>query len=155
PGFRGGTTPTELVSLIDLPSTILAAAGVTPPAIMRGAPVQRVVAGDVAYWQDDIFLQISESQCGRAIRTRKWKYSVVAPDKTGHDPSSDLYVEEYLYDLEADPHERTNLVDDSSLADVRAEMAARLKRRMVHAGEEEPAILSRKEYGGRTATQGG
>ncbi len=155
PGFRGGTMPTELVSLIDLPPTILAAAGVTPPEIMRGTPVQRVVAGDVADWQDDVFLQISESQCGRAIRTKKWKYSVVAPGKTGHDPSSDLYVEEYLYDLEADPHERTNLVDDSSLADVRAEMAARLKRRMMDAGEEEPAILSRKEYDGRTPTQAG
>jgi uncharacterized sulfatase len=146
PGFEGGKVPTELVSLIDLPPTILAAAGVNVPGAMRGNPVQRLVAGETEGWQDDIFLQISESQCGRAIRTQRWKYSVVAPDKTGHDASSDLYVEEYLYDLESDPHERNNLVKSPALEDVRSEMVMRLKRRMVHAGEAEPTIMSREEY---------
>lgn len=55
---------------------------------------------------------------------------------------SDLYVEDFLYDLEADPHERNNLVRDQKYAKVRAELAATLKRRMVMAGEKEPAIKS-------------
>ena len=51
-----------------------------------------------------------------------------------------MYLEDFLYDLEADPHERSNLVADASLADVRAELAAILKRRMAQAGEKIPQI---------------
>jgi len=89
-------------------------------------------------------LQISESQCGRAIRTRDWKYSVRAPEKTGSDPDSDVYLEDYLYDLKADPYERNNLVSDNAYADIRVELSARLKNRMVQAGEKEPKILPSK-----------
>jgi hypothetical protein len=38
------------------------------------------------------------------------KYSVRAPHRSGADPSSDVYVEDFLYDLDADPHEKNNLV---------------------------------------------
>ncbi len=141
PGFRGGNAPSQLASLIDLPPTILAAAGITPPATMRGRALQEIVSDSPSDWPDEVFLQISESQCGRAIRTHKWKYSVRAPDKTGGDPASDTYVEDFLYDLEADPHEQHNLVGDTGLAEIRKELSLSLKRRMVQAGETEPRIL--------------
>lgn len=65
---------------------------------------------------------------GRAIRTKQWKYSVRAPERDGwRDSGSDVYVEEFLYDLEKDPHERANLVGDPSLAAVRARLAERLR----------------------------
>ena len=89
----------------------------------------------------NLFLQISESHCGRAIRTNRWKYSVRAPDKTGADPSSEVYVEDFLYDLREDPHERNNLVSDPGLKDVRAKLAEIIKRRMREIGEAEPEIL--------------
>jgi len=141
PGFGGGRVVTELVSLIDLPTTILAAAGIARPEDWRGRPLQGLVDGSAADWPDDVFLQISESQVGRAIRTRRWKYSVVAPDKSGRDdPGSDVYVEEYLYDLVQDPHEKYNLVRHPFFAGLRAELAARLVQRMVEAGEAAPEI---------------
>jgi arylsulfatase A-like enzyme len=100
-----------------------------------------LVDGSATDWPREIFVQVSESQVGRAIRTARWKYGVTAPDKKGGgDPASDRYVEQYLYDLDADPYERTNLVSDPKLTDVRRRLAATLKRRMVAAGEEEPAI---------------
>jgi arylsulfatase A-like enzyme len=148
PGFgygrHAGSPPllvNELVSLIDLPATLLAAAGVTPPPSMRGRPVQQLVDGRADDWPQEVFLQISESQCGRAIRTARWKYSVRAPDKTGQDASSETYAEDFLYDLAADPHEQNNLVDLTQYADVRAELAETLKRRMIAAGETVPTIL--------------
>jgi uncharacterized sulfatase len=141
PGFEGGKTIDNLVSLIDLPPTLLMAAGIAPPGYMRGRPLQELVAGNTSGWPEEVFLQISESQCGRAIRTRKWKYSVRAPDKGGRDPSGEIYMEDFLYDLEKDPHERTNLVADPALRQVRAELANTLKRRMVAAGEREPQII--------------
>ena len=140
PGFTGGRTLPEMVSLLDLPPTLMAAAGIAPPPTMRGRALQAVLAGSAAAWPEEVFVQISESQCGRAIRTRKWKYSVRAPDRSGSAPSSDLYVEDFLYDLEADPHERNNLVADPDLQPVREELARTLKRRMVEAGEGEPVI---------------
>lgn len=46
-------------------------------------------------------MQISESQCGRAIRTPKYMYSVrdIRPGGALR-ASSKVYFEDYLYDLE-------------------------------------------------------
>jgi arylsulfatase A-like enzyme len=142
PGFTGGRVVEDLVSLIDVPPTLLAAGGIETPSTMRGRPLQGLANGSAAGWPQEVFAQISESQVGRCIRTRKWKYSASAPEKRGwRDMDSDTYVEEFLYDLEADPHERNNLVSDPSLADVREELARTLKRRMVEAAECEPTVL--------------
>lgn len=136
PGFKGGKVISELVSLIDYPSTILTCAGVEKPAVMRGRPLQELVNGNIADWPQEVFLQISESQVGRAIRTHKWKYSVRAPGKSGvYCVESDEYLEDFLYDLENDPYEQHNLVKDPTLVDVRKELAEVLKRRMSESGE--------------------
>jgi len=143
PGFRGGKVVEEIASLIDVPATILAAGGAEPLPGMRGRPLQELASegGAPDDWPEEAFMQISESQVGRAIRTRKWKYSVTAPDLDGwNDARSGRYVEDFLYDLENDPHERDNLVAEADYADVRKELAATLVRRMVAAGESEPEI---------------
>ena len=141
PGFRGGKVARQLVSLIDTPATVLAAGGIEPTREVRGRPLQQLARGAPRDWRREVFIQISESHVGRAIRTERWKYSVRAPDRQGWAHiDAERYVEDYLYDLEADPHERSNLVKDPALADVRAELCARLKARMVDAGEPEPVI---------------
>ena len=87
--------------MIDLPPTLLACAGIEVPDYMKGRPLQQLVQGEVQDWPEEVFLQISESQVGRAIRTKKWKYSVRAVDKDPwKDMGSDVYVEDCLYDLE-------------------------------------------------------
>ena len=143
PGFRGGKVADELVSLMDLPPTIVSAGGVKPPVAMRGRALQGLMDKSAKDWPDDVFVQISESQTGRAVRTSRWKYSVRAPG--GSAASADSYHEDFLYDLEKDPHERNNLARDPALAGVRAELGVRLKQRMRHAGESEPKILPAKE----------
>jgi len=146
PGFRGGGVTEELVSLIDLPPTVLTAAGVAPTT-MHGRPVQPLLDGSAVDWPEEVFVQISESQIGRAIRTARWKYAVRAPGKANRKDGAhaDAYAEDFLYDLEEDPHERTNLVRDPAYADRRAGLAKRLKRRMIVAGEQEPEILPAKQ----------
>lgn len=141
PGFDGGGHIHELVSLIDLPPTLLDAAGLPVPQEMQGRSILPLLRGAHTGWPDDVFIQISESQVGRAVRTRRWKYSVVAPDKHGNqDSGSDRYVEDYLYDLQADPHELTNLIGFPSHQEVASVLRERLIRRMVAAGEAAPAI---------------
>lgn len=142
PGFRGGGQIRELVSLVDLPPTLLDAAGLEVPERMQGRSIVPLVRRQPVQWPEEVFIQISEAQVGRAVRTRRWKYSVVAPDKDpGRDPGSDRYVEDCLYDLESDPYELTNLIHMESHRQVAAVMRERLLRRMVEAGEPRPEIV--------------
>lgn len=141
PGFDGGGQVRRLVSLIDLPPTLLDAAGLPVPPEMQGRSILPLLRGREADWPDDVFVQISEAQVGRAVRTQRWKYGVTAPEKHGgRDPGSERYVEEYLYDLEADPYELQNLIGLQSHQEVAAVLRERLIRRMVEAGEPAPEI---------------
>lgn len=75
------------------------------------------------------------------MRTKRWKYGVTAPDKNGNrDSGSDEYVEQYLYDLEYDPYELTNLVGWESHRQASDVLKERLIRRMVQVGEAAPVI---------------
>jgi len=175
PGFFGGGHRRELISLVDLPPTLLDAAGIAVPAHMQGRSVLPLVGGvatrrgprdgaveiqdrgrgrrrgrgrtkqdgDVppTGWPEEVFIQISEAQVGRCVRTHRWKYSVVAPDRNGNrEPASERYVEEFLYDLDSDPHELDNRVGLESHRKVADVMRERLLRRMAEAGEAKPVI---------------
>ncbi|MHA2088076.1 MAG: sulfatase/phosphatase domain-containing protein, partial [Promethearchaeota archaeon] len=132
-----------------LPPTLLKAAGIDVPKFMKGKSLYELRdRNNNIKWPQEIFIQISESQVGRAIRTKKWKYSVVAPWR--NEPwdgflysNSDKYHEEYLYDLEKDVYEKNNLVDDPTLQDIRSGLAEILKRKMKEVGEKIPKILSK------------
>ena len=88
-----------------------------------------------------MLVQVSESQVGRALRTKRFKYIVAAPDLGGFDvPDAPLYREEMLYDLMADPHELTNLAGLESYRDIADSLKEKLIRKMVEAGEAEPKI---------------
>lgn len=139
--FTGGGQLRQLVSLIDLPPTLLDAAGIAIPPAMQGRSILPLLGGRSPAWPQEVFVQISESQVGRAIRTHRWKYGVTAPDKQGwKDTCSDQYVEQYLYDLEADPAELNNLVGAKTHVGVRQDLQRRLMARMVQAGEARPVI---------------
>ena len=140
PGFRGGQLQ-ELVSLIDLPPTLLDAVGLEIPDQMQGRSLMPLLRGGVADWPAEVFVQVSEAQVGRAVRTRRWKYGVDAPDGSGRDVAgADHYEEQYLYDLQVDPYELNNLVGLESHREVAQVMKERLLRRMEEAGETRPYI---------------
>lgn len=150
PGFNQGSQIRQLVSLVDLPPTLLDAAGIPVPDHMAGRSLLPLLAGTSESWPDDVFIQISESQVGRAVRTRRWKYSVAAPDKDGNkDSASDHYVEEYLYDLAVDPYELNNLIGMESHQEVAAAMRERLLRRIANVEGLTPTIdpAPRRESG--------
>ena len=133
----------ELVSLIDLPPTLLDAAGIPVPADMQGHSLRPLMRRETLSWQEEVFVQISEAEVGRALRTQRWKYGVIAPGKDGvRDSGSERYQEAYLYDLRADPYELENLIHSKAHAAVCAELKERLTRRMVDAGEKPPDIAA-------------
>ncbi|MHA2005832.1 MAG: sulfatase-like hydrolase/transferase [Promethearchaeota archaeon] len=149
--FIGGNVINEIVSLIDIPPTILKTAGIKIPEFMKGNALQTILDNnDNKNWPQEVFIQISESQVGRAIRTKKWKYSVVAPQR---DPpwdgylysKSDQYNEEFLYDLENDQFEKHNLVNEPEFEPIRNQLVKILERKLQEAGEEIPTILPKRD----------
>jgi arylsulfatase A-like enzyme len=130
PGFHGGGRIEQLTSLVDLPPTLLDAAGLPVPAFMEGRSLLPLVRRQGLDGPDEVFVQISESQVGRALRTPRWKYSVRMP--TGDPaagntrPAAAVYAEDCLYDLLADPYEFRNLVQHAAYVQVRADLRARL-----------------------------
>lgn len=146
PGFDRGGEVQELVSLIDLPPTLLDAAGIPVPNKMKGRSLLRLLRGEDDSWPDDVFAQISEAEIGRAVRTRRWKYAVRAPGseknhKGGQEPGAKRYQEAFLYDLRCDPYELNNLIGLNSHDKVAARMRQRLLARMKEAGEARSVIV--------------
>ena len=124
--FTGGLIDRRLVSLIDLPVTLLSAAGITAPGNYRGIDL----AGDRR--RNEVYIQISESQCGRAVRTRDYLYSV---SLSGYPAGmtvkgSPVYTEEYLYDIENDPMQLHNLIREPEYKIVRSVMKKLLLEQM-------------------------
>ena len=108
---------------------------------MQGRSILGLLEGAPEPWPEEIFVQISESQVARAIRTQRWKYCVNAPGLSGWEQAgSDHYVEEALYDLEADPYELENLVGIDAFRAIADDLRQRLIARMVAAGEPAPTI---------------
>lgn len=140
--FTGGGRIQEKVSLVDLAPTLLDACGLPVPRDMQGQSIMPLVRREETELRSrDIFIQISESQVGRAIRTDRWKYSVEAPDRDPvHDAGSPEYTEAFLYDLEHDPYELHNLIHSKAHEEICIVLAEKLKKCMAEAGEPIPAI---------------
>lgn len=129
--FEKGKREEKVVSLLDLPKTILSAAGFDTELLgLQGRPLQEACNPD---WEEAVYIQISESFVGRALRTNRYKYVVHAPDR---DPwkegGSPVYKEKYLFDLVNDPLEKVNLVDDRAYEEIKNA----LKERLISFGEE-------------------
>ena len=125
--YRGGRTVEELVSTASLPKTILALAGVDVGGAMIGENLLDVVEKKADNRPNEIFAQISESRVGRCIRTARYTYSVYAPGVNGGAAAaSDRYADDFLYDMEQDPHQLNNVVADPAYAQVKAELRERL-----------------------------
>jgi arylsulfatase A-like enzyme len=143
PGFMGGGQVQQLVSLVDLTPTLLDACNISVPGSMQGRSILPLLRHDpnaIAEWPSEVFVQISESHCGRAVRTHRWKYEVVSETEDTNGQSME-YREALLYDLKYDPHELTNLIDQRSHTGVRKVMRERLLKRMRQIGEPEPRII--------------
>lgn len=155
PGFHGGGTVSELISLVDIPATLVDAAGIPVPDYMEGRSALDLLragnAGGVRRaeavgWPDSVFVQISEAETGRAVRTRRWKYAVrvvdtEGPDRTPSAEAADTYSEAFLYDLKHDPYELENLVSHESHQPVRERLRAELLEHIRRVEGAEPAIL--------------
>ena len=140
--FKGGRRAAQAVSLVDLAPTLCDIAGADNSG-MDGQSFAAMANADIAGWEEDKFIQISESEVARAIRTPKYKYCVTAPHKDGwKDSFSSVYVESCLYDMEEDPHELKNLAGDPAYHEIKAALKQKLIQKIEEVEHYTPTIVS-------------
>ena len=149
PGFEQGVKVEEVVSLLDLTPTLLEGAGLEVAQGMRGRPLRGLAkeAKVRREWDSVAYFQISQSICGRGIRTREWCYCAFDPTVVrGEAAGSTRYQDFALYSLVGDPAEMVNLVGRPEYAAVAAELRSELARRIVAAGEPKAEIAAVHYY---------
>jgi arylsulfatase A-like enzyme len=161
PGFNTGRRISEQVSLVDFAPSLLAALGQPIPDSMQGENFFPLINDAKARdaWRNEVFIQISQSETARAIRTPEWTYVALAPDANHHTDSGSLNYRDYqLYNNFADPAQIINLAgrDDipglihyageRSMRDITDGLRERLLARMVEAGEPKPQITRWEFY---------
>ncbi len=125
--YKGGAEVSALVSSESLPKSMLAMAGVDVGDAMIGENLLDVING--CDRENVVFAQISESRVGRVIRTEDYTYAVVAPGIEGGEvASSDIYKDDFLYDLKKDPCQLQNLIDNPEYETVKIGLRERLAR---------------------------
>ena len=124
-----------------IPKTLLALAGVDVGDRMIGENLLDVVEKKNDNRANEVFAQISESRCGRCIRTADYMYSVYAPGVNGGEAAaSDVYADDFLYDMKKDPWQLNNVVADPAYAAVKAELRERLLNWIERAEGARPTI---------------
>jgi arylsulfatase A-like enzyme len=159
PGFDRAMVVPELTCQIDVTPTLLDAVGVPVPNSMQGRSAMQLLKRKTEGWSNEVYIQITESEIGRALRTPEWTYAVVAPRSThALAPSSDLYEEYQMYNLFDDPHQLLNLagrqdhpklvhpLGKRSTRGIAAYLRERLQAKMVEAGEPETPIQEKLLY---------
>jgi arylsulfatase A-like enzyme len=161
PGFNNGRRISEMVGLVDLAPSLLAALGLPIPATMQGRNFIPLINDAEAResWLNEIFIQISESETARAIRTPEWTYVALAPDANPSKDSGSMNYQDYqLYNNFADPAQVVNLcgrhdspklvhyAGERSMRKITDELRERLLARMEEAGEARPQITRWKYY---------
>ena len=137
--FKGGKVYDGLVSLIDLPATILKLAGVDIPSYFDGIPIDEMINGEKS--RDCVYVEISESQLGRAIITKDYTYSCKKRGSFGSEAKeSNHYVDDKLYDNEKDPYQKNNLIRKASYKKIKKELSQKLLQEIKKSCGSEPKI---------------
>ena len=129
PGIPQGETP-ALAYLYDIYPTICQLTGMPPPAGLDGRSLVDVMRGRAGGVRDELFTAYCSVQ--RAIRDRRWKlirYPHI--NKT------------QLFDLQADPHETTDLAARPEQAGRIAALTAALVRQQRQFGDDCPLTVAR------------
>jgi iduronate 2-sulfatase len=116
------------VELIDLHPTLADLCGLPIPAGLDGATLKPLLHRPGARWDRPAYTQVTRGggqmvpnarrNMGRTVRTERYRYT-----EWGQDGANGIQ----LYDMDADPHERTNLASDPAHAKMVEEMKKTLR----------------------------
>ena len=129
----------QITATIDFAPTILDICGAQPLRKVHGHSWKQLAQGDDSDWRTSFYYEYNyEHQFPytpnvRALRTDRWKY-IRYPHGDG---SPDRHLAE-LYDLEADPGEDKNLINDEAHIDVVKGLRSELDRLIAIHGDGKP-----------------
>jgi iduronate 2-sulfatase len=109
-----GQVARGLVELVDLYPTLAELGGLQAPGYLDGISLRPMLDDASQTVREAAFTQARD---GYAVRNERWRYIEWAEGAEGTQ----------LYDMERDPNETTNLVEDPEHADTVAELQALLK----------------------------
>jgi len=126
---RAGSTPAQLVQVIDLAPTILDLAGVPDTVLRQGASLAPLLSGYATSWRRSVLLEYYSDRV--FPRMLNMAYQAVRTERHKYIDYLELPGMDELYDLEADPFELENLIGtpagDRLLPGLQAELT-RLQR---------------------------
>lgn len=148
--IKAGQKIDHFINSIDIMPTLLDAAGIQAPKEVQGKSFLPMMTGENdAPIREEIFTELTTHvkhiPC-RSIRTRKYKYiknysdNALGLDMNNHDewahklselpgqPWKKPRPKEELYDLEKDPHEKNNVVEDEKYQKVLEDLRKRLSQ---------------------------
>ena len=126
PRVRAGTTPDPLVLGIDVAPTLLELAGLTPPTTMQGRSLLPIFDGTAGEWRDSFLIEYFTDTV--FPRVRNMGYTAVRTRTHKYIQYRELEGMNELYDLDADPDERRNLVDERAARPTLDRLQAELAR---------------------------
>jgi N-acetylglucosamine-6-sulfatase len=116
PRIKGGSTASDLVLTIDLAPTVLALAGVTPPATIEGRSLLPILNGEPRGWRKSFLVEYYSDTVFPRVLTMG--YSAVRTERYKYIEYRELQNMNELYDLQADPYEERNLISAPAAAPI-------------------------------------
>jgi arylsulfatase A-like enzyme len=107
----------EFVEFVDLVPTLGTLAGLPLPVNLEGTSFAPLLADPARPWKSAVFMSGGTADPGQVVRNRRYSYLEFQKDEM---PAA-------LFDLEKDPWETTNVIDQPSYAGAREEMASLLR----------------------------
>lgn len=127
PLVDAGSTPEPMVMNIDLAPTLLELGGAEPARPLHGRSLVPVLRGETpADWRTSVLVEYYTDTVFRRIVTMGYK--AVRTDRYKLIDYLELEGMDELYDLETDPYELTNVIDDPEYAEIHQQMRAELQR---------------------------
>ena len=128
PGIPEGGESSTFCYLLDIFPTLCSLVGVDAPPGIDGLDLSPVWKGEVASLRDSVFTSFRDLM--KAVRDHRWK--LIRYPKVDHTQ---------LFDMEADPHETTNLADDPSQEGRVAELTGLMREWQARVGDSHPLVV--------------
>ncbi len=120
--IKPGTKVTPLVQNIDIAPTVLEAAGAKPPEYMDGRSILPLLEGKATAWRDAVFYEyyweaaFPQTPTTYGVRTDRYKFIHY----------HGVWDTDELYDMQNDPDERHNLIDQPRHQDLIKKLRIRM-----------------------------
>ena len=127
-----GLAPGQLVLSIDLAPTLLELAGDAPDEALHGRSLVGVLSGEAREWRSSFLIEYFSDTVFRRIVNMG--YQAVRTERFKYIDYTELEGMDELYDLEADPYELHNLIDEPGAQATLEEMKRELARLLQQTG---------------------